>query len=139
MENVKEWLNRLWKLHRKIEVEQEYITRLKSAVEISPLAESDGGKRQINPDKIQMTLERIEDAEKKLKDFKADFNVAFHQIQDAINTLSDRDAGKILTYRYIDFCSWDEISRIMYFSKPYLYKHHKAALEEIEKYIVMYS
>ena len=68
--------------------------------------------------------EELEELEKKLKIVKM-------EIEKAINSIQDEELQMILTYRYIDWLTWDEICGRIYCSLASVKRKHEKALEKL--------
>lgn len=68
--------------------------------------------------------EELEELEKKLKIVKM-------EIEKAINSIQDEELQMILTYRYIDWLTWDEICGRIYCSLASVKRKHDKAINEL--------
>lgn len=66
--------------------------------------------------------EELEELEKKLATVKM-------EIERAINTVEDEELQMLLTYRYIDWLTWDEICAKIYCSLSSVKRKHDKAVE----------
>ena len=69
--------------------------------------------------------EELEELENKAVDVKM-------EIERAINTVKDEELQMILTYRYIDWLTWDEICGKIYCSLASVKRKHEKAIETLQ-------
>ena len=72
------------------------------------------------------------DAEHELKELENAAVKLKVEIEDKISELHDCDLERILVYRYIDWLSWLEMAKVMYYSVATLKRKHNEAMNKID-------
>ena len=134
--NVKEYLSRYHETKVKIEkLEQivaEYIRLANSIPGINfDQVRIDGTKSLQAP--FEKWILRALDDELVIKELKKELPSIKGEIITTIESLHDTDCKRVLIHRYIDWLSWSEISKVMYFSTASIRRLHDKALLEIKE------
>ena len=74
-------------------------------------------------------LEKIDAIEKDVQEKVAYLVRLKEEINAAIDSLASRDEQLVLRYRYLDNCTWDEISRMLNVSLRTVHRIHGSALQ----------
>lgn len=74
---------------------------------------------------------KASDAEDELKRLEEKALKTKAEIETAIATVNNEELEMILSYRYIDWMTWDEIADKVYCSPASVYRKHRDALEKI--------
>lgn len=72
------------------------------------------------------------ETEEKINMLKADLPKVEAEIIDTIDKLTNIDYRLVLIYRYIDWMSWDDIAKKMYYSNPTIRRWHNLAIAELK-------
>ncbi len=129
---VKEYLSRYHNMQYKIKKKMEYIDfcEERSKAISSP---SYGERIGSNPNRnlsapFEKWIGRKIDAEHELEEMEAEAQRIKVEIEDKISLLFNVDMERIMVYRYIDWLSWSDIEKIMYFSVSTLKRKHDEAI-----------
>lgn len=131
-----EFLSRYHNLEIKIQKKKEYIDFCDER-SLSIPGPSYGEKIGTNPNRntdapfVKWIYKKI-DAEAELKELEEKASKTKMEIEEMIANLKNDDFERILTYRYIDWLTWDEIGERMYLSRSTVKRWHKEALELIK-------
>ena len=71
------------------------------------------------------------EAEEELEKLEKEAGFVRMEIEKAINTIQDEELQMVLTYRYIDWLTWDEICGRIYCSISSVKRKHEKAIELI--------
>ena len=134
--NVKEYLSRYQETKDKIEkLEQivaEYIRLANTIPGINfDQVRIDGTKSLQAP--FEKWILRALDDELVIKALKKELPIIKGEILTTIETLHDSDCKRVLIHRYIDWLSWGEISKVMFYSTASIRRLHDKALLEIKE------
>ena len=72
------------------------------------------------------------EAEEELEELEKKAGLVRMEIEKAINTVKDEELQMILTYRYIDWLTWDEICGRIYCSISSVKRKHEKALATLK-------
>jgi DNA-directed RNA polymerase specialized sigma subunit len=130
---IKEYLSQAYYLDKQIDAKIEQIQHLKDLVyKVSPtlvqdkVSGGDIGNRTEDYICKWLDLEKEIDRDiDRLVDLK-------QQIKSRINKIIDPKLNLLLTLRYLNFKSWEEIGGRMHYSNQWLYELHKKALGLLE-------
>ena len=134
--DVKEYLSRYHETKVQIEkLEQivaEYIRLANSIPGINfDQVRIDGTKNLQAP--FEKWILRALDDELVIKSLKKELPILKGEIITTIETLHDSDCKRVLIHRYIDWFSWNEISKVMFYSTASIRRLHDKALLEIKE------
>ena len=82
---------------------------------------------------IEMQVDRILAAERRLNRARNEAMAIFEGIEDMIESLENFDQKRILRLRYIDGLTWDEVAMDSGFSERSVRRIHGRALEELRR------
>lgn len=74
-------------------------------------------------------LEKIDEIQRSVEEKIAYLVRLKEEINTAIDKLEDRDEQLVLRYRYLDDCTWEEISRMLNVSLRTVHRIHGSALQ----------
>lgn len=74
-------------------------------------------------------LEKIDEIQRSVEEKVAYLVRLKEEINTAIDMLENRDEQLVLRYRYLDDCTWEEISRMLNVSLRTVYRIHGSALQ----------
>lgn len=74
-------------------------------------------------------LEKIDEIQRSVEEKIAYLVRLKEEINTAIDKLENRDEQLVLRYRYLDDCTWEEISRMLNVSLRTVYRIHGSALQ----------
>lgn len=74
-------------------------------------------------------LEKIDEIQRSVEEKVAYLVRLKEEINTAIDKLEDRDEQLVLRYRYLDDCTWEEISRMLNVSLRTVHRIHGSALQ----------
>lgn len=90
-------------------------------------------------DKIALSIEKLEDCAEKLEKQADRMQEAMDDVQNVINSISNPTYRQVLTYRYINGYTWEQIAVVMNYSYVHICRLHgyalKVAKDVIECYI----
>ena len=72
------------------------------------------------------------EAEEELEELEKRLPIVKIEIEKAINTVKDEELQMILTYRYIDWLTWDKICGRVYCSLASVKRKHEKAIEMLK-------
>jgi hypothetical protein len=132
--NAKEYLSRYHEAEIKInklqQMVDEYIRLANSIPGINfDAIRVDGTKNLKAP--FEKWILRALDDEAVIIELKSKLPIIKGEIIAVIDELEDKELRKLLIYRYLDWCSWQEIADKMYVSISTLKRWHKNALSTI--------
>jgi len=131
---AKEYLNRAYRQKLRVDNVRMQIEIMRGAAEQTGGIEY--GERvdhTRNPSGIEDAIIRLMAEEDKLRKETYELICLQSENADLINTLEDSRQRCILTYRYIGFKRWEEISKSMGYSPRWVLKQHGFALSHLDK------
>lgn len=134
--NAKEYLSRYHEAEIKInklqQMVDEYIRLANSIPGINfDAIRVDGTKNLKAP--FEKWILRALDDEAVIVELKRKLPIIKGEIVSLIESLDDSDLKRVLLFRYIDWLSWSEISKKMYYSTATIRRWHDKALLEISR------
>jgi len=134
--NIKEYLSRYHNTQVKIEklemIVAEYIRLANSIPGINYDQIRVDGTKSLEAPFEKWILRALND-EAEIEQLKRALPIIKGEIITAIETLTDSDLKRLLILRYIDWLSWSEISKLMFFSTATIRRLHDKALLEIKE------
>lgn len=134
--NIKEYLSRYHNTQVKIEklemIVAEYIRLANSIPGINYDQIRVDGTKSLEAPFEKWILRALND-EAEIEQLKRALPIINGEIITAIETLTDSDLKRLLILRYIDWLSWSEISKLMFFSTATIRRLHDKALLEIKE------
>lgn len=134
--NIKEYLSRYHNTQVKIEklemIVSEYIRLANSIPGINYDQIRVDGTKSLKAPFEKWILKALDD-ELIIKALKKELPIIKGEIITTIETLHDSDCKRVLIHRYIDWLSWSEISKLMFFSTATIRRLHDKALLEIKE------
>ncbi len=126
-------------LHRYInsqQIERNLVLQLEElrseAERITPLLSLVPGGAGGDGDRVQRTVEKIEDTRQKLTKTIAQGLIDRLEIASAINQEHDAQRHEILTRRYLQGQKWEDIAADMHVTTSCLFKLHVCALDDLD-------
>ncbi len=138
MENVKKWLNRGYRIYDNIKALEKAKQRAwEMATSTTPVLhervqESHGNGTE---NKITAYLQYVNQIEQS----KTKLFIVLSEIEDTIMRVEDNILRSLLTYRYLDFMTWENIAVEMNYSYMQVCRLHGKALQLIEDVIECYT
>jgi len=133
--NVKNYLRQARRLNDIINAKFEQIEKLREmATNITSQISAEPGGSNV-PDKLAEVVAKIADMEDGLLSDIDRLLELKREIADTINNLEDGDYKLLLTLRYLNFKSWEEIAVEMNFSYKWIHIIHNRALFTLGKRI----
>lgn len=135
IEETKQYLNRAYRLDRLIQLDADEIRRLET------LAGCYGGfstdervqTSSYNTAKFTGFIDKAVDKSKELETSMIEKEELLTEIRNTINELDDNLEIEILSYRYMQYKSFYDISLMINYSKSTIYKIHDQAIEKLSK------
>ncbi len=130
---AKQYLRQAYRLNETVESNLKELQKLRDlSVSVSAGLSQTGVHTGCNGDKLAAIVAKIVDLETALNnetdrliDTKAD-------VYKTIGRVSDADEQLLLRLRYIEFCTWEQITEIMHFSYPQIHRIHVDALKNVD-------
>lgn len=133
--NIKEYLSRYHNTQVKIEklesIVAEYIRLANSIPGINYDQIRIDGTKSLEAPFEKWILRALND-EAEIEQLKRALPIIKGEIITAIETLTDSDLKRLLILRYIDWLSWSEISKLMFFSTATIRRLHDKAILKID-------
>lgn len=134
IDDIKAWLNRGYRLEQLIKLDRQKIKELEDLS--TSLGGFDLSERVQNSSKLETKYEKyIFDKDKRIRLLKQRINERekiLEEVDKAINSLEDNLEIEILSYRYLYFMSFREISEKTYFSIGKCFKIHDEAVSKLK-------
>lgn len=134
--NIKEYLSRYHNTQVKIEklemIVAEYIRLANSIPGINYDQIRVDGTKSLEAPFEKWILKALDD-ELIIKALKKELPIIKGEIITTIEALHDSDCKRVLIHRYIDWLSWSEISKLMFFSTATIRRLHDKAILEIKE------
>ena len=119
-------------------ISDEMIEIRSAATRITPVISDMPSDSHVN-DKIALSVERLDECAKKLEEEAKRMQKAMDDVQNVINSVSNPTYRQVLTYRYINSYTWEQIAVVMNYSYVHICRLHgyalKVAKDVIECYI----
>jgi len=130
---AKEYLNQAYRLDQRINSKAEQIFKLRA------LASQTNATMSSMPRNASPNHHRMEDIIAKIADFENDLNNDIDNLIDlereitvTINAVENPDQQLLLSLRYLNFKSWEQIAVTLGYSMVYTFQLHKKALENVK-------
>ena len=135
----KAFLNRYREAINEIDSITEEMAHIRSnAMRITPVITDMPSGSNVN-DKIALSVEKLDECAKKLEEEAKRMQKAMDDVQNVINSVSNPTYRQVLTYRYINGYTWEQIAVVMNYSYVHICRLHgyalKVAKDVIECYI----
>ena len=131
---AKQYLRQVKRLDNIINAKLEQIEKLRAmSINISRVMSTDNIRSQENRSKIEKILVKIIDLEREVTtdiDRLVDLK---REIMQKIDAMEDNNYKVLLTLRYLNFKTWEEIAVEMDYTFQWVHQLHKRALIEFEK------
>lgn len=128
---AKEYLKQAYRLNELIDSDSRELERLRDLA--GRITGSNFGERvqtSRNPDPpFVKYLGDIDETERKIQKELSDLVLLKNEILTAINKMTDRDERLLLTYRYLNNLSWDDIAYSLHVSSRTVHRIHASALQ----------
>lgn len=129
----KEYLSQTYRLNELINSNLREIGRLRSLL-CSLSVQSDGkvDKSPAADAPFTRTVEKIIDLENDINSQIDELVCVQKEIRQVIEAVEDKDERLVLRLRYVEHCSWEEISKRMSFSLTQCHRIHRNALKNVK-------
>lgn len=129
----KEYLNQTYRINELIQSNVREIGKLRALLYcVSTPSDGKVDKTPSSDAPFVRTLEKILELEAD-SDKKIDRLVTVQkEIREVIEAVEDTDERLILRLRYLEHCSWEDISKVMNFSLTQCHRIHKSALKNVK-------
>lgn len=132
--NVKQYLRQVWRLDNTVNAKLEQLEMLRSlTTKITSNLKEDRVQESLSSDKIPKLICKIIELDKeittdidRLVDLKA-------EVMRKIDNIPDDDYRLLLTLRYLNFKTWEQIAVEMNYTYKWVHEIHKRALAEFDK------
>ena len=128
---AKEYLMQAYKLNELIDSdteELEHLRELAGRISGSDFSECVQCIRNKEPNFVKYLIDIIE-MEQKIHKELCRLVVLKKQVRGSIETVSDREERLLLTYRYLNNCTWEEIAEKLHVSNRTVHRIHASALK----------
>lgn len=134
--NAKQYLRQVWRLDNMINAKLEQLDMLKSmTTKVTSTLTDIRVQESKSPDRVSELICKMIDFDKeitcdidRLIDLKA-------EVMRKIDSISDEDYRLLLTLRYLNFKTWEQIAVEMNYAYSWVHKVHADALNEFDKLI----
>lgn len=130
---AKEYLNQAYRLNELIASNFRQIERLKSNLTNIVMGSFDGKVQGGIPTGFSVTCDKIFDLKKEIEEDSNRMASLLSEIRATIGKVSSADEKLLLSLRYLEFESWEEISGRMGYAERHALRIHGNALESVEK------
>lgn len=132
---AKEYLNQGRRLDDLINSKTEELKKLNDLAENIPSPNYSGmpypASKEVEPQYAKCS-QKIVDLEQEIKSECAELIALKEEIGKTINAVKDKDERLLLSLRYIQFLSWEDIAEKMRFCVRHIYRIHAKALKNIK-------
>ena len=131
-EELKSYLNQVYRLHSRLRREQGKLADIRSAVEYrSPAFDGSGGHG--GSDKVGVAVANIMEREQRVSELSAAYTEKYKEVERVIDSLGDDTLEEVLELRYLRFLKWDEIAVQMSYTERHITRLHGIALQILQK------
>lgn len=131
-DELKSYLNQVYRLHSRLRREQDKLADIRSAVEYrSPAFDGSGGHG--GSDKVGVAVANIMEREQRVDDLSAAYTEKYKEVERVIGGLKDDTLEEVLELRYLRFLKWDEIAQQMNYTERHITRLHGIALQVLQK------
>lgn len=134
---VKEYLQQIYIIHRKVNRLNEQCEQLRSDLYSigSPSGKMDADKVQtsLSGDTMLRLIAKVDKAERNLQREKERLIDTQTEIISQINRMTNENQKDVLSKRYIEFSRWEQIAVDMNITVRHVYRIHGAALQAFKK------
>lgn len=131
-EELKSYLNQVYRLHSRLRREQDKLADIRSTVEYrSPAFDGSGGHG--GSDKVGVAVANIMEREQRVSDLSAAYTEKYKEVERVIGGLGDDTLEEVLELRYLRFLKWDEIAAQMSYTERHITRLHGIALKILQK------
>ena len=134
---AKEYLRRVRHLDSTISAKLEQIETLHAQVTKTTSVLSDMPRSGGEQDRLAKTIAKIVDLKKKLRDEIEEYIELKEEAIELIDSMSDGRHRLVLTYRYINGKTWEEIAVEMHYTYKWVHVLHGQALADFENVLRM--
>lgn len=129
----KEYLSQTYRLNELINSNIREIGRLRSLLcSLSVPADGKVDKSPAADAPFTRTVEKIIDLENDINSQIDELVCVQKEIRQVIDAVEDKDERLVLRLRYVEHCSWEEISKRMSFSLAQCHRIHRNALKNVK-------
>ena len=132
---VKEWLNRAYKIDEEIEEERKEIQRLDEVKEsVSGVDTSKPNVQSSSPKSagFENRVIRIDEIQQSIKDRIVEKEEIKEEITKTINMLDDHYQRKVIILRHFNYLDWYEIEKQMNYSRSECFRRYSKAIKNIK-------
>lgn len=130
---TKENLRKIKRMDDLINAKLEQVEQLKAMATKITVGISSGRVQTSNVnDQVASNVVKIVDLEAAINESVCKLVKLKHEAMEEIDRLQNEDYKLLLTLRYLNFKTWEEIGDEMNYSCSHIYRIHEKALEEIE-------
>ena len=131
-EELKSYLNQVYRLHNRLRREQDKLADIRSAVEYRSPAFGGSGSHS-DGDKVGVAVANILEREQRVDDLSAAYTEKYKEVERVIGGLKDDTLEEVLELRYLRFLKWDEIAQQMNYTERHITRLHGIALQVLQK------
>lgn len=132
--NAKKYLSQIHRLDSVINAKLEQIQTLRSlTTKITTEISTDKVQTSHNNDKLGSTIAKIVDLENDINNDIDNLIDLKREVMNKIDSVQDKDYRLLLTLRYLNLKTWEQISIEMGFSFQWIHVLHKRSLAEFDK------
>ena len=135
IDETKQYLNRAYRLDRLIQLDADEIRRLETLAGCYGGFSTDERVQASSSNTAKFTgfIDKAVDKSKELEGSMIEKEDLLTEIRNTINQLDDNLEIEILSYRYMQYKSFYDISLMVNYSKSTIYKIHDQAIEKLSK------
>jgi len=131
-EELKSYLNQVYRLHSRLRREQGKLADIRSAVEYrSPAFDGSGGHG--GSDKVGVAVANIMEREQRVSELSAAHTEKYKEVERVIGGLGDDTLEEVLELRYLRFLKWEDIAKQMNYTERHITRLHGIALQILQK------
>lgn len=132
LEKLKDIQTLRYKIKKQEELIEYYETMARSVGGCDFSTERVDCSRNLEAPFVKWIIKKL-DAEDKLKEMNVMLEKKIDEMMSVVEKIENIDYRKIITYRYLLFKEWFQISKSLCLSLSSVYRFHRIALKELEK------
>lgn len=130
---AKEYLNQAYRLNELIASNFRQIEKLRDSVTNISVGSFDSKVQGGNPTSFAVTCDKISDFRREIEEDSNRMASLLLEIRTTVGKVDSADERLLLSLRYLEFESWEEISEKMGYAERHTLRIHGNALQSVEK------
>ena len=131
---AKQYLQRAWYVNRRIQRIREQIEQMEALVYSGRRPKLTGLPRGARGDWTDV-VDRLDEYRQRHLDDIAELMKAQREVEDAIAAVENDNERDLLSYRYLNHLSWEQIAAVMHLDLRWVYRLHGRALLRVEEWL----